>query len=134
MPDDLLPTLIPYFGCVIQRSADRLQLTGASRNHMNAAAITPRTFSAPITLRVVAKDRFDEPAQNWEFTCRDVRTYTLRYLPIESFEFVSKHTLLVPYTAPWASLSFVGRPVSPSALVGELREAHRKLTEGWFRH
>lgn len=86
-------------------------------------------------LRVQLHIRFnasDVPAQTWEFACRGVRTYELRYRPIESFEFVSEHTLLVPYTATWASLSFAGRPMSPTALVGELWEAHWQVTEGWF--
>ena len=30
------------------------------------------------------------------------------------------------------SLNFVGRPASPSALVGELWEAHQEVTQGWF--
>lgn len=77
-------------------------------------------------------DAADVPAQMWEFACREMRTYELRYLAIESFEFVSRHTLLVPYTAKWVKLSFVGRPLSASALVGELYEVHREVTEGWF--
>jgi hypothetical protein len=52
---DLLATLIPYFGCLIQPTTDGIQLTGAGSHHMNAAAITPRTFRAPFTLRTVAK-------------------------------------------------------------------------------
>jgi hypothetical protein len=82
--DDLLSTLIPYFGCVIRRSADGLQLTGASRNHMNAAAITPRTFRAPFTLRVVAKTdstnvrlywHLGEIILNWECSVRQLRVH-----------------------------------------------------------
>lgn len=84
MSDDLVSTLIPYFGCVIHRSADGIQLTGAGRNHMNAAAITPRTFRAPFTLRTVAKTdstnlrlywHLGEIILNWECSVRQLRVH-----------------------------------------------------------
>ena len=100
MSDDLLPTLIPYFGCLIQRSADGIQLTGASRNHMNAAAITPRTFRAPLTLRAVAKTdstnlrlywHLGEIILNWECSVRQLRVHdpgTGKQLGIEGRGFI----------------------------------------------
>jgi hypothetical protein len=86
-------------------------------------------------LRVQLHVRFDAAdgaAQTWEFLCGDVRTYDLRYGPIESVELVSQHPLLIPYTARWASLNFVGVPMSPSSVVGGLWEVHREVTEGWL--
>jgi hypothetical protein len=71
-------------------------------------------------------------AQIWEVVCGDVRTYELRDSPIESVEFASAHALLVPYTAKSVTLSFVGVPVSASAVVGELWEAHQVVTQEWF--
>jgi hypothetical protein len=38
----------------------------------------------------------------------------------------------VPYLTKWVSLNFVGVSPSPSALVGELWEAHQNVTQGWF--
>jgi len=55
MADDLMPSMIPFFGCTIERTTEGARLTGASRNGMNAAAITSRVFRAPFTLRTIAK-------------------------------------------------------------------------------
>jgi hypothetical protein len=34
--DDLLPSMLPFFGCIIERTPEGARLTGASRNHMNS--------------------------------------------------------------------------------------------------
>ena len=100
MTKDLISTLIPYFGCLIQPSTDGIQLTGASRNHMNAAAITPRTFRAPFTLRAVAKTdstnlrlywHLGEIILNWECSVRELRVHdpgTGRQIGIEDRGFI----------------------------------------------
>lgn len=84
MPIDLLSSLLPYFGCVIQQTAEGVQLTGAGPRHMNAAAITPRTFQAPFTLRAVAKTdstnlrlywHVGEIIFNWECSVRELRVH-----------------------------------------------------------
>lgn len=84
MSTDLLSSLIPFFGCVIQKTADGVQLTGAGQNHMNAAAITPRTYQAPFTLRAVAKTdstnlrlywHLGEIIFNWECSVRELRVH-----------------------------------------------------------
>ena len=79
-----------------------------------------------------ASMRLTSPRQMWEFVCGELRTYELRSGPISSAEFVAEHSLLIPYTTSSVSLNFVGRPASPSALVGELWEAHQEVTQGWF--
>ena len=89
--------------------------------------------SAGLRVRLYVRfDAADVAEQMWEFVCGDLRTYELRSSPISSVEFVAKHSLLIPYTTSEVSLNFVGRPASPSALVGELWEAHQDVTEGWF--
>jgi hypothetical protein len=49
MSTDLLSSVIPFFGCVIERTPDGARLTGAGRNHMNTVAITCQIFRAPFT-------------------------------------------------------------------------------------
>jgi hypothetical protein len=44
MSDNLISSLIPFFGCVIRPTPDGIELTGASRNFMNATAITPQNY------------------------------------------------------------------------------------------
>jgi hypothetical protein len=82
--EDLLSSLVPFFGCVFARTADGLELTGASRNFMNAAAVTTRTFRAPFTLRAVAKTdstnvrlywHLGEIIFNWECSIRQLRVH-----------------------------------------------------------
>ncbi len=82
--DDLLGSLIPFFGCVIERTADGVRLTGASRNHMNAAALTPRTYRPPFVLRATAKTdstnlrlywHLGEIILNWECSIRQLRVH-----------------------------------------------------------
>src|SRR5262245_56957944 len=84
---DLLHTLIPYFGCVIHRTPEALELTGADRGFMNAAAITPRTFQAPFTVRTVAETdstnlrlywHLGEIILNWECSVRELRVHDPR--------------------------------------------------------
>ena len=84
MSDDLLSSMLPYFGCVIRRTAEGIELTGAGHPEMNAAAITPRTFRAPFTLRVVGKTdstnlrlywHVGEIILNWEYSVRQLRVH-----------------------------------------------------------
>ena len=44
-------------GCVIGRTPEGVRLTGASRDHMMAVAVTCRTFRPPFTVRTVAGTR-----------------------------------------------------------------------------
>ena len=84
MSNDLLSTMIPFFGCVIERNQEGVRLTGASRNHMNAAAITNKVFKAPFTLKTVAKTdstnlrlywHIGEIILNWECSIRQLRVH-----------------------------------------------------------
>lgn len=84
MSDDLLSSMIPFFGCIIQQTSEGARLTGASRNHMNAAAITSRLFRAPFTLTTVAKTdstnlrlywHLGEIILNWECSIRQLRVH-----------------------------------------------------------
>lgn len=101
MPDNLLASMIPFFGCVIEPTPEGLRLSGASRNHMNAAAITSRRFKAPFTLRLVAKTdstnlrlywHLGEVILNWECSVRELRVHdpaTAQQWGIEDQGFVS---------------------------------------------
>ena len=84
MTVEMLQDLIPYFGCVVERTADGLRLTGASRNHMNAVALTPRVFRPPFTLKAVARTdstnlrlywHLGEIIFNWECSVRQLRVH-----------------------------------------------------------
>src|SRR5262249_51205389 len=55
MSDILLSSMIPFMGCIISRTAEGMELTGASQDHMMAVALTPRTFRPPFTIKTVAK-------------------------------------------------------------------------------
>jgi len=79
-----LDSLLPYFGCVIRRTPEGVALTGASHNHMNAAALTPRVYRAPFTLRAVARTdstnlrlywHLGEIILNWECSVRELRVH-----------------------------------------------------------
>jgi hypothetical protein len=99
----------------------------------NARIAAVAEESAALRIRLhVRFDAADVPEQMWEFVCGELRTYELRSTPISSVEFVAEHSLLIPYTTSSVSLNFVGRPASPSALVGELWEAHQEVTQGWI--
>jgi hypothetical protein len=101
----------------------------------NGVAHIAAVIEGPDDLRVQLHVRFDAidmAPKVWEFVCADLRTYRLCPEPIESIEFTTEHPLLVPYTAKTVSLNFVGAPVSPNALVGELWQAHQEGTDGWF--
>lgn len=84
MSDDLLASMIPFFGCIIERTPEGARLTGASRNHMNAVAITTRAFRAPFTLKTVARTdstnvrlywHLGEIIFNWECSIRQLRVH-----------------------------------------------------------
>jgi len=84
MSDDLLPSMIPFMGCVIEHVPDGVRLTGASRDHMMAAAITCRTFRPPFTIKTVAKTdstnlrlywHVGEVIFNWECSIRRLKVH-----------------------------------------------------------
>lgn len=84
MSEDLLLSMIPFFGCTIERTPDGVRLTGASQDGMNAVAITPRVFRAPFTLETVAKTNstnlrlywhLGEIIFNWECSTRELRVH-----------------------------------------------------------
>jgi hypothetical protein len=84
MSDDLLSSMIPFFGCIIERVPEGARLTGASRNHMNAVAVTRQVFKAPFTLKSVAKTdstnlrlywHLGEIILNWECSVRQLRVH-----------------------------------------------------------
>ncbi len=84
MAADLLPSMIPFFGCLIERTPEGARLTGASRNYLNAVAITHELFRAPFTLKTVAKTdstnvrlywHLGEVIFNWECSVRQLRVH-----------------------------------------------------------
>ncbi len=84
MSTDILSSMIPFFGCVIEHTPDGVRLTGAGRNHMNAVAITREVFRAPFTLRTVAMTdstnlrlywHLGEIILNWECSVRQLRVH-----------------------------------------------------------
>ena len=84
MSTDLLSSMIPFFGCVIERTPDGARLTGAGRNHMNSVAITCQVFRAPYTLKTVARTdstnlrlywHLGEIILNWECSVRQLRVH-----------------------------------------------------------
>lgn len=84
MAADLLSSLIPFFGCVLEPTPEGLRLAGAGRNHMNSAAITSRSFRAPFTLKAVARTdstnlrlywHLGEIIFNWECSVRQLRVH-----------------------------------------------------------
>ena len=90
MADDLLSSMIPFFGCVIERVAEGTRLSGASRNHMNAAAITCQVFKAPFTVKTVARTdstnlrlywHLGEIILNWECSIGQLRVHDPRLQP-----------------------------------------------------
>jgi len=71
-------------GCVIEHVPDGVRLTGASRDHMMAAAITCRTFRPPFTIKTVAKTdstnlrlywHVGEVIFNWECSIRRLKVH-----------------------------------------------------------
>ena len=84
MPDDLLSSMIPFMGCVMMQTPDGLRLTGASRDHMMAVAITCKTFRPPFTVKTVAKTdstnlrlywHVGEVIFNWECSIRRLKVH-----------------------------------------------------------
>ena len=87
MSDDLIRTLIPYFGCVIRQTPDGIELVGQGRPFMNAAALTPQTFRAPFVIRATAKTdttnlrlywHAGEVILNWECNVHELRVHDPR--------------------------------------------------------
>ena len=84
MSSDLLPSMIPFMGCVIERMSDGVKLTGASRDHMMAVALTPKLFRPPFTVKTVAKTdstnlrlywHVGEVIFNWECSIRCLKVH-----------------------------------------------------------
>ena len=84
MSDNLLPLMIPFFGCTIEHTPEGARLFGAGRNHMNAVAITNQVFRAPFTLKTVARTdstnlrlywHLGEVILNWECSIRQLRVH-----------------------------------------------------------
>jgi hypothetical protein len=46
--------MLPFMGCVIERTSAGTKLTGASRDHMMAVALTPKLFRPPFIVKAVA--------------------------------------------------------------------------------
>ena len=126
MSADMLETMIPFFGCVIERTPKGARLTGASRNHMNAVAITPKVFRAPFTLKTVARTdstnvrlywHVGEIILNWECSIRQLRFHdpaTGRQTGIQDVGFIAVDR--------WHEIVWEVKPSSMQLLVdGELR-------------
>ena len=126
MADDLLASLIPFFGCIIERTPEGTRLTGASRNHMNAAAITRELFRAPFALRTVARTdstnlrlywHLGEIILNWECSVRQLRVHdpgTGKQVGVEDAGFIS--------VDQWHEITWEIKPGTLRLLVdGELR-------------
>jgi len=126
MSADMLETMIPFFGCVIERTPEGARLTGASRNHMNAVAITPKVFRAPFTLKTVARTdstnvrlywHLGEIILNWECSIRQLRFHdpgTGRQTGIQDVGFIAVDR--------WHEIVWEVKPSSMQLLVdGELR-------------
>ena len=84
MPDDLLSSMIPFMGCVIERTTEGVRLTGASRDHLMAVAVTCRTFRPPFIVRTVARTdstnlrlywHVGEIIFNWECSVRRLKVH-----------------------------------------------------------
>jgi hypothetical protein len=84
MPDDLLPSMIPFMGCVMEPGPDGVRLTGASRDHMMAVALTTQSFRPPFTVKTVAKTdstnlrlywHVGEIIFNWEVSVRRLKVH-----------------------------------------------------------
>ena len=84
MSSDLLPSMIPFMGCVIERMSDGVKLTGASRDHMMAVALMPKLFRPPFTVKTVAKTdstnlrlywHVGEVIFNWECSIRCLKVH-----------------------------------------------------------
>jgi hypothetical protein len=74
--------MIPFMGCVIQRTPEGARLTGASRDHLMAVAVTTKTFRPPFTVKTVAKTdstnlrlywHVGEVIFNWECSIRRLK-------------------------------------------------------------
>src|SRR5262245_33006573 len=84
MSDDLLPSMIPFFGCTIERTPEGARLTSASRHNPNAVALTSQVFRPPFTLKTVARTdstnlrlywHSGEVIFNWECSVRELRVH-----------------------------------------------------------
>jgi hypothetical protein len=84
MSPDLLPSMIPFMGCEVERTPDGVRLTGASRDHMMPVLLTTKLFRPPFTVKAVAKTdstnlRFywhvGEIIFNWECSVRRLKVH-----------------------------------------------------------
>jgi hypothetical protein len=126
MSTDLMHAMIPFFGCIIERTPEGVRLTGASRNHLNAIAITPEVFRAPFTLKTVARTdstnvrlywHLGEIIFNWECSIRQLRFHdpgTGKQIGIQDAGFIA--------IDQWHEIVWEVKPGSMRLLVdGELR-------------
>jgi hypothetical protein len=108
--------MIPFFGCVIEHTSEGLRLSGASRNHMNAVALTAQSFQPPFTLTTVAKTdstnvrlywHLGEIILNWECSVRQLRIHypdTGRQVGVEDQGFISANE--------WHEIVWAVEPIS----------------------
>lgn len=129
MSDDLLPSMIPFMGCVIERTPDGVRLAGASRDHMMAVALTRELFRPPFTVRTVAKTdstnlrlywHVGEVIFNWENSIRRLKVHdpeTGRWWDADNEGFVEVNQ--------WHEILWEIKPSSMRVLVdGTLRFEH----------
>jgi hypothetical protein len=76
--------MIPFMGCLITHTPEGMELTGASRDHMMAVALTRQTFRPPFTIKIVAKTdstnlrlywHVGEIIFNWECSVRRLKVH-----------------------------------------------------------
>jgi hypothetical protein len=84
MSQDLLATMLPFMGCITRQTQDGVELTGATRDHMMAVILTPRSFRPPFTVKTIAKTdstnlrlywHVGEVIFNWENSVRCLKVH-----------------------------------------------------------
>jgi hypothetical protein len=84
MPNDLLSSMIPFMGCISENTAEGVQLTGASRDHMMAVLLTPKLYRPPFSIKTTAKTdstnlrlywHVGEIIFNWECSVRRLKVH-----------------------------------------------------------
>ena len=126
MPNDLLSSMIPFMGCIMAQTPDGVRLTGASRDHMMAVAVTCKTFRPPFTVKTVAKTdstnlrlywHVGEVIFNWECSIRRLKVHdpaTGRWWDAEDEGFIEVNQ--------WHEIAWEISPNSTRVLVdGKLR-------------
>jgi len=126
MPNDLLMSMIPFMGCVIERVSEGVKLTGASKDHMMAVALTTQAFKPPFTIKTTAKTdstnlrlywHVGEVIFNWECSVRRLKVHdpaTGEWHDAEDRGFIEPNT--------WHEIAWEIDPGSMRVLVnGEMR-------------